>query len=240
MSVFACTNISMLTKTKQGKKERNKKHHQQRCLNIKRENAMPSLYLFLIPILVTVCSGNEDNEEYGKNLRRLQEDDLANQCMGQNNRRTLKCLRFTKIEERDDSSWPRFPLSATQYNLKRGTLSNVKKMGAASFINNLEDVAPNPYKYDDSTFQAIVSEPTHPTCNPKSEFWKEFKEVYDLQKRRVENGNQMKACNVMPVPSLWKDKTLDEVAEEVHDEVRISQFNYFKVFLYSYSNFFFV
>lgn len=179
---------------------------------------MPSLYLFLIPILVTVCSGNEDNEEYGKNLRRLQEDDLANQCMGQNNRRTLKCLRFTKIEERDVSSWPGFPLSATQYNKKRGNLSGLKNMGAASFINNLEDVAPNPYKYDDSTFQAIVSEPTHPTCNPKSEFWKEFKEVYDLQKRRVENGNQMKACNVMPVPSLWKDKTLDEAAEEVHDE----------------------
>lgn len=57
--------------------------------------------------------------------------------------------------------------------------------------------------------------PTNPSSNPDSPFWKEMQEVTDMQNNRKKN---LDPNTFMPLPKLWKNFTIHEVAEAVHDE----------------------
>lgn len=61
--------------------------------------------------------------------------------------------------------------------------------------------------------------PLHASSDIDSPFWGYMREVVEMQAlRRVNNGSDP-AIDVMPLPEIWSDFTLDMVAEAVHDEV---------------------
>ena len=81
------------------------------------------------------------------------------------------------------------------------------------------------------TIRAIGGPPIHPTCDASSPFWEELQHVVDVAKYRRANGNQDSANLAshlqtlgydewLPhyIPRLWEGDTIEQVAENVHDE----------------------
>lgn len=70
----------------------------------------------------------------------------------------------------------------------------------------------------EALIQSVGGHPTHPSSNPDSPFWDEFREVVDMQKKRLAGVDPLE---VMPLADTWKDFTIAEVAKAVHNEVRL-------------------
>ena len=64
---------------------------------------------------------------------------------------------------------------------------------------------------------AIGGPPTHPSSDSTSPYWDELLEVVQTQMAR-QRGDL--PSSVMPLPALWKNYTIDQVANAVHNEVR--------------------
>jgi hypothetical protein len=57
--------------------------------------------------------------------------------------------------------------------------------------------------------------PTMPNSDPNHAFWAEFDEIVDWQ---IARRNKVNANAMFRLPDLWKEMTVDQVAEAVHDE----------------------
>lgn len=58
--------------------------------------------------------------------------------------------------------------------------------------------------------------PTHPSSNSSSPFWGEFREVIRAREARIRGDDPV--LFLKRVPKVWKDLTLEGVAEAVHNE----------------------
>jgi PAP2 superfamily len=68
--------------------------------------------------------------------------------------------------------------------------------------------------------------PSHPSQDPNDLFWNEFREIMTIQiLRRRSNNNvinnshhhDINARAIMPLPNMWKNFTLQQIADAVHD-----------------------
>jgi hypothetical protein len=66
--------------------------------------------------------------------------------------------------------------------------------------------------------QAIGGLPSFPSSDRSADFWQEFKEVVQIQQLRRSKGDDPPPANLMTLPNIWTGKTLNQVADAVHDE----------------------
>merc|ERR1719326_933997 len=57
--------------------------------------------------------------------------------------------------------------------------------------------------------------PIHPSNDTNSPFWSEFREIV---KRQIDRKNDVDPSTFMPLPKIWSDYDIHQVAEAVHDE----------------------
>jgi hypothetical protein len=64
--------------------------------------------------------------------------------------------------------------------------------------------------------QAIGGYPSFPSSDSSADFWVEFMQVLKIQQYR--RSGDVTPADIMVLPNIWKGKSLDEVADAVHDE----------------------
>ena len=133
------------------------------------------------------------------------------------------CIRFSKIIENRSITNPSYPLGRDQYPFSNAIASNVRSTDAVSVVDSEQDF----FSWQEpQLIQWAGGPPSYPTCGDENDhaFWNEMREVIEVQLMRKEFGDvQGSACQAMPLPNLWKDFSLNEAAEAVHDEVRLIQ-----------------
>jgi hypothetical protein len=63
---------------------------------------------------------------------------------------------------------------------------------------------------------AIGGGPLHPTTDSSSPYWSELEHVVDVQVMR--RAGNVDPQTIMPMPALWAGRTMNDVADSVHDE----------------------
>lgn len=72
-----------------------------------------------------------------------------------------------------------------------------------------------------SLIESVGGPPTHPTAEGRNPFWNELREVLMIQElRRAHKDDRAEEFlnGFLPLPNRWKNFTMTEVAEAVHDE----------------------
>ena len=155
-----------------------------------------------------------------RNRRNLASSESANLFKARRKRRLDLGIRFSKIVFDDENTnTSRLPLRKRDYPIDGETALWLRNSKCPSIITS-----ENCYECDtdfETLIEAIHGKPTHPSRNPNSTYWDELREVSLMQAHR-RNGTDPK--EVMPIPKIWKDFTIEEVAAAVHNEVRSNVF----------------
>jgi len=179
--------------------------------------------LLLFTGLVTPCLSHEDNTH----IRTIQElaDDAHDRKLqdnpncGRNDRDSIRCIRFSKIVEgrSENSKNPRFPLGRRQFPMEEKFRENLEKTDAVSVSFDIPRTQESAATWTKSDLRSWAGgDPSYPNCDGIDfEFWNELREVIEVQKMARAGGN---ACEVMPLPTVWKDFTFKQAAEAVRNE----------------------
>ena len=182
---------------------------------------LPTLQNFLLFASLAAPSLSYEENTLGRNLRvsadEAQDRKLQSDPKCGRNRDSLEgCLRFSKLMKgrTSTSKGPKYPLGSNQYPFNDTVEAEVKKNDAVSVVST----KPGPSGWSRSDLVSWAGgKPSFPTCSGKNfQFWNELREVVEVQKMRLAGGN---ACEVMPLPILWKDFSMEEAAEAVRNEV---------------------
>jgi hypothetical protein len=76
----------------------------------------------------------------------------------------------------------------------------------------LRDVSASKY------IEAIGGYPSFPFSDSSADFWDEFLQVVEIQEDRRVGGSSPPPTDLMMLPDIWNGKTLNQVADAVHDE----------------------
>jgi len=178
--------------------------------------------LLLFSGLATTCLSHEYNT-HSKTIRALADDAherklKENPDCGQN-RDSMRCIRFSKVVEgrSENSSNPRFPLGRKQYPIKQKFQEILEKTDAVSVQFKIPRTQESAATWTTSDLKSWAGgAPSYPNCDGVNfEFWNELREVVEVQKMVRAGGN---ACEVMPLPTIWKDFTFKQAAEAVRNE----------------------
>jgi PAP2 superfamily len=162
------------------------------------------------------------------------EEDFSNNCSGGlNGEAPARCVvlpysfnngdlgvRFNKFDFTSETGmppdhWARLTLE--DYPIQGGKAQVLKRETSAGSVVTEED---HQFNYDcrQSAHEYILASggyPTMPNSNPDHEFWAEFDEVVDWQLFRRLNADPN---TLFRLPDLWKDWSISQVSESVHDE----------------------
>ena len=151
-----------------------------------------------------------------RNRRNQANSESFNLFKAAQNRRLDLGIRFSKIVFADvNADTSRLPLRKRDYPIDHETCLWLGNSQCPSVI-----IPENCYECDThfpALIKAIHGKPTHPSRNPNSTYWDELREVILMQAHRL-NGTDPK--DIMPIPKIWKNFTIEEVAVAVHNEVR--------------------
>jgi hypothetical protein len=157
-------------------------------------------------------------QDYEKALLKEQAD-LEKQKLGQKAPQAQQDLldlniRFSKIFFVDQNvNTSLLPLTKDDYPLDKETAMWLRTSQCPSIT-----IPENCYECDMSfkdLIEAVGGEPTHPSRDPASPYWDELREVTRVQKQRRNNADPKE---IMPIAKIWKNFTIKDVAEAVHDE----------------------
>lgn len=129
----------------------------------------------------------------------------------------LDCLSFSKIQFPDEYTLPRgiFPLTKNNFPLQADVASILKK---ESFCPSVIDASDVDFNVNiETVIERIGGRPSFPSCDVNNTFWNELEEILDMQKVWKKDKNAP-GCSVLGLPDLWKNFTLEDVTEAVHDE----------------------
>ena len=105
------------------------------------------------------------------------------------------------------------PLSAKDYPIKFSTFRWLRYTSASSLLIPRECVECH---WDFKQLVDLVGgPPSHPSSKTTDPYWEDLTHVVNMQRLRREGVNPNA---IMPLPDLWKNMTIAEVAEAVHDE----------------------
>jgi len=121
-------------------------------------------------------------------------------------------IRFNKVGEVVGAT--AVHLDADDYPISLETAAWLRKSECWSVIQREDCGASCKYDFEE-IIAAIGGYPTHPTSDPNSPFWHEFRHVVKTQQHRL---NDVQPGLIMSIPDIWKDYTIAEVAEAVHNE----------------------
>ena len=180
--------------------------------------------LLLFTGLVTPCLSHEDNT-HSRTIQALVNDDAHKRKLQGDpdcgrNRDSMECIRFSKVVEgrSENTRRPRFPLGSRQFPIQRRfreTLSGTDAVSVIFKIPRTQEAAAGWTKSDLVTWAG--GEPSFPNCNGENfAYWNELREVLEVQIMARAGGN---ACEVMPLPTVWKDFSFRDAAEAVRNEV---------------------
>jgi len=128
-------------------------------------------------------------------------------------------IRFNKIQFISDRTVEeerqhRLPLGPSHFPINTTTLGWLRKTTAASIV--IPEVCS---ECDDLSFENLIDiaggYPSHPSSDRHNIYWDEFYHVIRIQ---IQRRNGIEPIQIMPLPDLWLDYTIDDVAEAVHDE----------------------
>ena len=131
-------------------------------------------------------------------------------------------IRFDKITYVDGipppGDNPR-PMTARDYPITLPTADFLRQTEAVSVIQQ-DDCGECDIPTRD-LIRAIGGLPTHPprTPNRSDPYWDDLYEVIEVQQGRLDDADP---TLYMPLPKIWEDFDIHQVAEAVHDEVRNS------------------
>lgn len=100
-----------------------------------------------------------------------------------------------------------FPLSQSLANELRGT--------DASSVTIQADCGDNCLNIEEILATDNVDAPMHPSRNPDSPYWNDFREVIARRQDREANTDP---TTFMPLPNIWRGYDIHQIAEAVHDE----------------------
>ena len=124
-------------------------------------------------------------------------------------------IRFSKVvvDPRYNTSAIDLPLTSEHYPIEMETFRWLRYVFASTVI--IPEVCTEcHYKFDD-LIKVAGGYPSHPSTDETSPYWKELAHVVRIQKLRRQNVDPK---TIMPLPDAWKDFTIAQVAEAVHDE----------------------
>jgi len=167
--------------------------------------------LSLVAILLLQCC---DAKKHKKHLRKVRDEVMEE-------RRRLQTTNSRVFPVEADDIGMRFnkygaemtPLEAVDYPLAHEKAIELRKTKAVSIINIAD--CDECYMPIWRLIQQIGGLPSHPSSNPSSPFWKEMVEVTDMQFKRKQN---VKPHTFMPLPKIWQNYTIHDVAKAVHNE----------------------
>jgi hypothetical protein len=125
-------------------------------------------------------------------------------------------LRFSKVAWKDPSMVPSIvqrSLVAEDYPLQ-GYMGYWVRQSKCPSVVMEKDCFECQVPFEDLV-NLVGGHPTHPSGNPESPYWTEFREVVDMQKLRLQGADPM---TVMPLADTWKNMSIAAVAEAVHNE----------------------
>ena len=124
-------------------------------------------------------------------------------------------IRFSKVfvDEAYYTQAVDLPLTAAHYPLQATTFRWLRYSSAYSVM--LPDVCME----CDWDFEELVDTmggpPTHVSSNETDPYWDELAHVVEMQRLRQEG---VEPSTIMPLPDLWKNLSIEQVAENVHNE----------------------
>jgi len=133
-------------------------------------------------------------------------------------------IRFSKVafrpEKEDIASLASFPLTADDFpiNPSNNDLLDILKESLCPSVTRLDDFEVFFDVRGIIEGDVVGGYPVHASSDPNSPFWGYMREVVEAQALRRVNAGSDPAIDVMPLPEIWSDFTLDMVAEAVHDE----------------------
>jgi hypothetical protein len=124
-------------------------------------------------------------------------------------------IRFNKvaIDPRFNSSEIKLPLTSHDFPIQLETFRWLRYMIASTVVIP-QSCFDCPWDFDE-LIDTIGGMPTYPSTDETNPFWEELAHVSKIQKLRREGVNP---TQIMPLPDIWKDKTIDDIAEAVHDQ----------------------
>mmetsp|Transcript_47988 Transcript_47988/g.71479 ORF Transcript_47988/g.71479 Transcript_47988/m.71479 type:complete len:396 (-) Transcript_47988:200-1387(-) len=105
-------------------------------------------------------------------------------------------------------------LDKDSYPIDAATAEWLRKSECWSVIRREDCGASCKYDFED-LIQSIGGYPSHPESDPDAPFWNEFRHVIKVQQHRL---NDVQPALIMSIPDIWKDYSIAQVAEAVHNE----------------------
>jgi hypothetical protein len=124
-------------------------------------------------------------------------------------------LRFSKVSTIPQYNLPLIdlPLTSKHYPITNATYQWLKYTSGTS-VMTFEQCYSCSWSMD-SLLEVVGGSPFHPSENSSSPYWDELLHVAKIQRLR-RKGIDPKI--IMPLPDAWKDYSIHDVAEAVHDE----------------------
>mmetsp|Transcript_35287 Transcript_35287/g.54182 ORF Transcript_35287/g.54182 Transcript_35287/m.54182 type:complete len:443 (+) Transcript_35287:91-1419(+) len=129
-------------------------------------------------------------------------------------------IRFSKVQWTDDTTSadvsPGFlPLDENNFPIGTGRVyKTLKDHSLCPSVINSNDLELRGMCMKDF-INEVGGIPEYPSSDANSPYWKELKHVALVQKARKTNVNTI---DLMPLPDIWRNFNLDQVADAVHDE----------------------
>jgi len=123
-------------------------------------------------------------------------------------------IRFNKIKYLDSPPEELHPLVADDFPMEGKEATILKNDALAASVVTADDYEIRT-KRADFYISVIGGVPTMPTSDPANDYWKDLREVVDVQLQRRANVDP---SVISTWPDLWQDKDIHEIAEAVHDE----------------------
>ena len=125
-------------------------------------------------------------------------------------------LRYNKIKFKDDivPKGAMLPMMPEDYPLDLATAQWFRKSLCPSIIVEADcsecDIS---FKY---LIDSVGGLPSNPSSDITSPFWENFREVVDMQEKRLKNAS---VSEFIPLPVIWQGFNISDVADAVHNEI---------------------
>jgi len=125
-------------------------------------------------------------------------------------------LRYNKIKFKDDivPEGAMLPMMPEDYPLDLATAQWFRKSLCPSIIVEADcnecDIS---FKY---LIDSVGGLPSNPSSDITSPFWENFREVVDMQEKRLNNAS---VSEFIPLPVIWQGFNISDVADAVHNEI---------------------
>lgn len=124
-------------------------------------------------------------------------------------------LRYSKIFFKGDPPpGTELPMTPSSYPVTLETASWLRLSMCPSVIIE-EDCFKCTIPFE-TLIEAAGGPPIHPSSDTSSPFWDDFREVVQVQEKRLAN---VPASTIMSLPFIWKDFNLTQIADAVHNKV---------------------